>query len=428
MEQQQYPYYEQYFIRKKLLDYAKKEGFDNIKIFNSNLDLSYSDLSINKVFIPFNKKYTLQDFKTMLQHELLHFKLSKNIYDFGDQQLKIINNVIEDMYINKNINRSKLEQVYKKYSMSGFDKINRLFIWYHLTEEEKERLTDYLAKKGIIKEDGKEEFKKLIDELLEEREKYDDNYSFVNKNIDKLEKLLEFFIIPLPKEVGDGPCEPDKHYNLPNFDLLKSILKLIRKMKTYSEVVVEYKQFYGKKVNRKYIEDIQEIYPFRHKKTYININKPKITIILDSSGSMKGMPEERAKSFIVPVLQELDAVLIAHNDFKTVITRNPQMSIKIPMQGDERFDKLKEKLKEQNFEWPIKTDILICITDLVIDKEEAEGLQKLFNETKARKKYLLCVNDGEIENYKDIIKTTRISISDDQKMLNFVKKLTGQYQ
>ncbi len=441
-----YQFYEQYFIRKKLINLAKKEGVD-VKIYGSNADISYVDLDVNKVFLPFLKKYSFGDLKILFQHELLHIKKSKKMFISDEYEFNYVNNLIEDIYINQFINKNKLISIFKKISKDKNDFENmKILLWKHLNEDEKDKLLEKLEKSEVIIE--KEKVKRLLEKILEERENHESNFEFNQINGHLVKQLASLFRIATPQNYQDnkngknknvvptglqnilsnGPSNfPSSYANLPDFELLKKISKLINNLKSYSEVQVQYKKFYGKKINRKYVEDLTEIYPFKQKNTFVDVKKPNIIIILDCSGSMQGEPEKRAKAFIVPVLQKLNATLIAKNQYYTKITKNPQEAMKLYMEGDDDFDELPEKLKKYGY-WPIKTDILISVSDLEISRSEIEGLNNVIEQINARKKYLLCVNEENMDKYEDIVKIPRISISDNEKMLNFVKKLTGQYQ
>ena len=235
----------------------------------------------------------MQDLKTFLDHELLHFEITKKPAKFEKSynitKAQFVSNILEDIIINEKLKRSSLERVYKKMTGDKEKAASMITLWGHFTDEEKRKVVEEGLKKGIFKD------KYTVDEIIEtieytikERKSENSLYDFVEWYDSTFKKFYNLFRDDTACELApsNGPAEYDSSYNKPDWNLFKEISKILQRFKIKTQHTTIEKKFYGKRLNRKFYEDPSEIYPFKHKYTKTQIRKPKILCILDCSGSM----------------------------------------------------------------------------------------------------------------------------------------------
>ena len=434
-EKHPYTYVETYFAKRELEKDLKKYS-DDIKLIPGYHGTASSNLRARTVALPFTHPLTFSDLKTLLEHEIGHFKITVEPPKFSCYsrsidltKANVVCNILDDIIINESQSRAKLEDIH--YKLVGNDEktlvANRLTLWKHLDYNEKEKVIKVCQEVGIIHDDIKiDEIIDIFDDTVDIRKDSSSLYEFIDKDYDDFMDFYELFtdqLYDIGGMIGDGHCEYKGYWNPPDKDLYNKLCSYLQRFKYTTQHDTIEKQFYGKRINRRFINKCpDEIYPFKHKYTKTTVHEPTITCILDCSGSMEGSPERRAKSFLCAALKHTRTAVIAHNECFTEIIRDEHTMERLPMDDDESFDKLPNKLKKLNYQ--IKSDFLVVVTDLRIDSDEADGLNKVIEDAQVRKKYLLCVEPTRINKYPQI-KLKRINIADNDRMIKFCKQLVS---
>jgi len=409
-----FPFWKSHIIKSKL---TKSTPYR--VIYQSHTPTAYSNLTTNTIYLPFIEPLEYGDLVTLLKHEEKHFKVTKKPayistrYNIAKAQ-KILN-ILEDIIINEGESRSRLERIFKKLGTDS----EQITLWGHFSEEEKKKIVDKLKGELFKKDVSTEKIIEVMEKVIKTRKKYDSLREFVYREESVFDEYYRIFVDKSEKyERGDGPCEYDSSYYRPETGIVKTFEKILRNFNIKSSEIFYEKNYIGKRINRSFLENLTEIKPFKRTKEILEMKRPKIIILLDCSGSMKGEPEKLAKAFIVACLRQIDCKVIAHNQYYHIETDNEQTIIKLPMTGDEWFNTINPKM--------YKTDILAVITDMNISDEEAIGLRRFGEAVKAVRKYILCVrNNSKHEELNGVYR--RVYIGEKEKFIDFVKRLVYQF-
>jgi len=386
-------------------------------IYHHNVG-AYSDLKRGKIYLPFIEPLDLGDLKVILKHEEGHFKITKDeaIIPLTMNIIKArkVLNILEDILVNEEMSKNKLEKVFKKMGGESL----QITLWKHYSKKEKEKLINKLKGK-LFKYMDTEKITKTIEETVKDRKSFDSVNKFVSSHFSVFEKFYDIFENELPKDIpGSGPGDYTRNYCLPDPKLVKKIEKILKNLKVNLEEITHKEHLYGKRINRKYFEDILCIKPFIQQEAKQVFLRPKVLILLDCSGSMLGQPEVKAKSFIEACLNTLDCKVIGHNQCYHVITDNKEEINKLPMTGDEWFNKLKPE--------DYSCDVFVVMTDLNIDNGEADGLFDFGKSVKAKYKYLLCCSLEHYLNYDNLNAVfKRYYVGKPKQYIEFAKKLAN---
>lgn len=380
---------------------------------------AYSDLKSGKIFLPFVEPLDLGDLHTLLEHEEGHFKITKDeaviplAMDIAKAR-KVLN-VLEDILVNEKMSKGRLEKVFKKLGGESL----QITLWEHYSEGEKKKLVNKLKGK-LFKDMDTKEIIKTIKDAVEVRKSFDSVGKFVRTHYRVFKRLYDVFIDDLPDDIpGPGPGKYLENHHLSNRELVKKIKKMLINLKVNSEEFARKEQYYGKRINRKYFEDVMCIKPFIQQDSRHVFLRPKVLILLDCSGSMMGQPEIRAKSFIEACLDTLDCTVIGHNQCYHVVTNDKKEVNELPMTGDEWFDKLKPK--------DYSCDVFVVVTDLHIDDDEAKGLFEFGKFMKAKYKYLLGCSFEHYYKHKFLNAVfKKYYVGNYEQYIEFAKKLANK--
>jgi len=379
---------------------------------------AYSDLRNGRIYLPFIEPLDLGDLKVLLEHEEGHFKITKDeaIIPTGinlNKARKVLN-VLEDILVNESISRSRLERVFKKLGGESL----QVTLWNQYRKDEKEKVVKRLKGK-LFKNLDTKEIIDTIEETVKSRKKYDRVSKFVSYDYSMFDRFYKIFKEEMPNDLpGNGPGRYDILHYLPDPELVKKFKKIFQNLKVNVEEIANKEQFYGKRINRKYVEDVVCIKPFIQRVTSQAFLRPKVLLLLDCSGSMHGKPEIKAKSFITACLETLDCKVIGHNQYYHIITDNKEEVIKLPMTGDENFNKLKPE--------DYNCDVFVTVTDLNIDSAEAKGLLEFGKHIKAKYRYLLICSSEYYSSYPILNEVfRRYFVGDSKQYIEFAKKLAN---
>jgi len=381
---------------------------------------AYSDLYSNKIYLPFIEPLDLGDLKVLLKHEEGHFSITKDeaVIPIGSVNLskaKKVLNVLEDILVNESISRNRLERVFKKLSGESM----QVTLWNQYSRDEKEKVVNKLKGK-LFKDIDTQKIIETIEKTVEIRKKYDRVSKFVSHDFNAFKEFYDVFAEEMPKDVpGNGPAKYTESFRMPNPELVKKFRKIFQNLKINVEEITNKEQFYGKRINRKYLEDAMCIKPFLQRVTSHSLLRPKVLVLLDCSGSMQGKPEIKAKSFITACLDSLDCKIIGHNQYYHVVTGNTEEVNKLPMTGDEHFNTLKPE--------DYSCDVFVTVTDMNIDESEAQGLLEFGKHVKAKYKYLLVCSHEYYTRYQSLNEIfKRYFVGDSNHYIEFAKKLANK--
>ena len=379
---------------------------------------AYSDLMSNIIYLPFIEPLDFGDLKVLLEHEEGHFKITKEDakvpVSLDITKARKVLNILEDMLVNESIPRNRLERVFKKLGGESL----QITLWSQYSKDEKERVVNRLKGK-LFKDLDTKEIIKTIETTIKDRKSFDGVNRYVNTHFEKFKKFYNIFKSDLPRDIpGNGPAEYNSGYYLPDVGLTNKFRKIFQNLKVDVEYIGNKEQFYGKRINRKYLESLVCLKPFLQRVSSHIFSRPKVLLLLDCSGSMIGQPEIKAKSFIAACLDTLDATLIGHNQYYHVVTKNKTEASKLPMTGDECFDKLKPE--------DYSSDVFVVISDLDISRGEARGLLRFGKHVKAKYKYLLVCSTDYYSAYPSLNEVyKRHFVGDPKQYIEFAKKLTN---
>jgi len=382
---------------------------------------AFSDLSSKTIYLPFVEPLDLKDLKILLEHEAKHFEITKEpikvtkSHDLN--KVKLAANVLEDIIVNETLSRKDLETVFKKLNAPSL----QLTLWQHYNSEEKIKVVKKAKQNKVLKDSiSDEEIIKTIDETVKTRKKYNSAKDFEWMKPALFKKYCDLFEKPPVDSPGDGPAEMDYKGRPPDYNLVKQFERLLKAWRVKTEDSFRTEEFIGKRLNRKFIENLTHWKPFIKQYEIRTIKKPKVLILLDCSGSMGGAVEIIAKSFITACLRTIDCKVIAHNQYYHLITNIPEELAKLPMDGDECFD----KLSPQEF----KCDVFMVVTDINISPSESEGLYNFAQSIRATHKYLLGCSAVHFNNHLHLNRVfKRYYVRNASQFAEFAKKLVGQF-
>ena len=398
---------DRYFTLKKL----RKET--EYKVFDSFSNRAFSSKYFKSIFLPVSH-LNLNELKMLLKREEEKIKRHGYLQDasfseINDLAFDVLNNMI---FTPKAIPENR-KNLFKKLSPTHL-----LDAWEYYDDKEKEQVVKTLQKQEILKDEKSvDEIIKIIDETYSKAKSYSSAEDFASSNEDMMRKFSDLF--NTSDEVGDGHSPFRSSFKNPDWEMVKEVRRIIRNLKSPRITEIKEEGFIGKKLNRKFVYELS-IYPFEIKKEKKQINKPNIGIIIDFSGSMSGNPEINAKTLAVALLQErvVNEVLVKSEYFEEIVSSVTQLRSK-PPSGDEGFDTLKTK------EYIKDKDVIIVITDLIIDEDERKGLAKFLNDVRM-KTIILVVSEKNVDEYKEDLPFRRYKFSEKKDLITVAKKLTKE--
>ena len=336
------------------------------------------------------RKFSMNDFEGLIQHEKAHKERNISIHNTIDniiEDIVINSDIPQTVRINQKIAEEEKEDLIKKVWLTkdeikekirNIDDLKYLTTILNFKGKEREEIFNTLKERNVIVESKElKEFEEEFERQKEEKDNFSNCEDFFTKDFQDRMKNNDSQIS------GDGTTNsPRKLWDVDyctsySSNEIKALKDILKKLITPVNEEIRTKSQTGKRISREFLEKrlLSELNPLEARKEVITDNKPnKLLVLVDCSGSMRYTPEKLSKEFIVALKETGDFTfdILFKNEYEEILKSSDEISSEwishIHSHDDEGFDDFKVNLNRYNK--------LVLFTDFDISNSEEEGLLK----------------------------------------------------